>query len=445
MTRRGRPIGRAAVVGAGIGGLAAASALRSSCEQVVVIERDRLPPEPVIRPGVPQGDHLHNLLSRAQRDLDALLPGFTEELRATGCGDARVGSETHVFELGLTMPKRDLGIRLMCAPRPTIEAIARRCVLRDGGVRIVERAHAKGLRLTDTGAVGGLWIQRDGATSQLDVEVVVDASGATTDAPTWLAKVGRTPPREERARTDRWYVTVDVRRPAAHAHDPCFWLTFATPPHSRTGLVSPNRPGHWSVSVSGGIEEPPPASYPDVVAHCESLEDPAIAEVLRGATPVGSPRRFLRRSVIRHRFDLVDDSPPGFFALGDSVAVLDPLHGQGMSVAAWQAMTLRDELSAWDGDPDQLGAVGSRFALAAAEAADAGQYVANRVDEALAGRDAPPDVLREQTIALGRVVEADADAHRRYVGIWHMIEPAAVIQELLGRSTRSADIPGVTS
>src|ERR1700754_3534512 len=55
-----RKIGqRVVVIGAGMAGLAAAGAVADYFEQVIVLERDRLPDRSVPRPGTPQSRHLH--------------------------------------------------------------------------------------------------------------------------------------------------------------------------------------------------------------------------------------------------------------------------------------------------------------------------------------------------------------------------------------------------
>jgi 2-polyprenyl-6-methoxyphenol hydroxylase-like FAD-dependent oxidoreductase len=78
-------IGRQAVViGAGMGGLPAARALADYFEQVVVLERDTLPPDAAQRAGTPQARHTHALLAGGQRALGDLFPGFERDLAGRG-------------------------------------------------------------------------------------------------------------------------------------------------------------------------------------------------------------------------------------------------------------------------------------------------------------------------------------------------------------------------
>ena len=58
---------RAVVVGAGIGGLAAAGALAQYFERVEILERDRLTAWVGSRPGTPQDRHPHGLLAGGLR------------------------------------------------------------------------------------------------------------------------------------------------------------------------------------------------------------------------------------------------------------------------------------------------------------------------------------------------------------------------------------------
>ena len=81
---------KAIVIGASISGLMAARALANHFSQVMIIERDVLPPPGEPRKGVPQGRHAHVLLAHGRDVLESFFPGLTQELASLGAmvGDA---------------------------------------------------------------------------------------------------------------------------------------------------------------------------------------------------------------------------------------------------------------------------------------------------------------------------------------------------------------------
>ena len=75
---------QAVVIGAGMGGLAAAKAVAAHFEKVIVFDRDALPDGPAPRPGTPQARHTHNLLAGGYRALESLFPGIKLNLVEAG-------------------------------------------------------------------------------------------------------------------------------------------------------------------------------------------------------------------------------------------------------------------------------------------------------------------------------------------------------------------------
>lgn len=408
-------------MGCGIAGIAAAAALRAHFREVVVLERDRLPAEPAARRGVPQSDQLHNLLGCAQVHLEWLLPGFCDALLAAGGRSARVADETHVWELGTRMPERDLGLRLMCAWRPVIDHVARTVLLRgDDGARIVirESTHAAGLRLSPSGAVAGVKVEAAGVASVIPAAIVVDASGATSKAAQWLATAGREVPEVITAQSDQWYVTT-LFSGAERADDSAFWLTFPTPPRSRGGLVSPVDGGRWYVSLSGRSGDRPPTSPEEVRAFARTLEDPAIGSLLESASAVSPPRLFRKAVATWRRYECLPRPLPGFLPIGDCVASLNPLFGQGMSVAAWQARELASLLARLGPEPEARAELTSQYLARAAAAVDAAWSLGQMADGALG------PVNRRQAVT--RLVRDDPEFHALYVRIWHLLAPASLL------------------
>ena len=117
---------RAVVIGAGMGGLAAAGALAKYFEQVDILERDRLSPSAGSRSGTPQDRHPHGLMAGGLRALDEIFPDYKRDLAAAGAVPITLARDVQ-FErpdVGV-LPKRDFGISVLCATRPLIELVLR--------------------------------------------------------------------------------------------------------------------------------------------------------------------------------------------------------------------------------------------------------------------------------------------------------------------------------
>ena len=146
----------AVVIGCGIAGIAAAAALRPHFRTITIVEKDQLSEATEARQGVAQGAQLHNLLTPAQLHLEILLPGFTAELIKAGAVQVHVSSQTNVYELQRWLPKRDLGLQVICAARPVIELASRRLCLQAPHIRLLDNTVVHGLLMTDAARVEGV-------------------------------------------------------------------------------------------------------------------------------------------------------------------------------------------------------------------------------------------------------------------------------------------------
>jgi 2-polyprenyl-6-methoxyphenol hydroxylase-like FAD-dependent oxidoreductase len=126
---------RAVVVGAGMGGLAAARAVVDHFEQVIVLERDALPSDAASRAGIPQSRHLHVLLAGGLRALNELFPGFEQDLAQAGAVPLRVTTDVRMELPGFRpFPSHDLGWEIYSMSRPLLEYVVRNSLQRDSGI-----------------------------------------------------------------------------------------------------------------------------------------------------------------------------------------------------------------------------------------------------------------------------------------------------------------------
>ena len=112
---------QAVVLGGSMAGLLAARVLSERFEQVVVIERDVLPPAGEHRRGVPHGRHLHGLHPRGREILEELFPGFTDTLTAAGAVRGDILGNVRWQLSGHQLQQANIGLPGLLASRPFLE------------------------------------------------------------------------------------------------------------------------------------------------------------------------------------------------------------------------------------------------------------------------------------------------------------------------------------
>lgn len=76
-----------------------------------------------------------------------------------------------------------------------------------------------------------------------------------------------------------------------------------------------------------------------------SLPFDDVYRTIRDAEPLDDPVRYRFTASVRRRYQRLDPAPAGFVPVGDSVASFNHVYGQGITVAALQALVLREHLA----------------------------------------------------------------------------------------------------
>lgn len=324
------------VIGASVAGLLIAAAAAAAGANVVVVDRRDRP-----RAGAsiaPQGRFPHVLLGGGVVALESLLPGIVAELVDLGAQPAR--STSGLWWAGGIRPTWTSPHVIPIARRSLIEDVIRRRVEALPGVTIRHRSRATGLA-TDRRRVCG--VDLDGGCQPADL--VVDAAGRGSHLDRWLDAAGYPRPRITEQHIDVAYAAVFVADPVGCLGELNWVVVQNLPPRwPRIGLAIKVDPVTWGVVLAGYHGDVPPPDLGGLRSFAASLPTGHVAAVLDRAD---ESTEILRHRIpsSRRRSTGPGRLPPGLIVVGDSLCSFNPVFGQGMTVAAQQALAVRRHLT----------------------------------------------------------------------------------------------------
>lgn len=414
---------RIVVIGAGIGGTAAALLLARDGHQVTVLERDPDPPPPTMeeswtgwkRQAVGQFRLPHYLLTRGSQILRSELPDVADQLLANGALQANLVTDGLSRIEGAEARPDDERFTTITGRRPMVEWVFANTLAHEPGVTVRRGAAIDGLIADDSSGpvphVVGVELTSGEA---VPADVVVDSSGRKSATPAWLAAIGAQPP-------------VELSEDSGFTYYGRFFRSDdgSVPPHrapalSAVGSISllclPSDNGTWSAVIATAADDAP-------LRRCRQLEAfervfgafPAHAHWLEGE-PI-SDVELISGTLDRQRIFAVDGRPvvTGLLTIGDAWTCTNPTLGRGISMALSHAVLLRDAISHGTDDAEALAL---RFAEQTEAVLGPWRDTTLETDRARAvamrayAAGTEPDPPSPMAVALSAASRVDADALR---------------------------------
>jgi len=414
-------INHAVVAGAGMAGLLAAAALSDHVGKVTIIEKDLLPESPQFRNGVAQGAHVHTLLGFGVKAMDELIPGLMSDLYTAGAVKIRRNYDLWFHDAIGPTPIRDVGLLTPSVTRPLLEHITRKRVLSLPNVNLRDNTKLLDTELDKERRIAGVKIISDDVTEILPTDLVIEGSGRASNLTKWLPEHGYGEVPLQRIKIMMGYTSGFFRLPKEVANEAKACLMLAIPPANRAAYLTPVDGDIWLATMYGRGHDTAPRELKGFLEWAEGLPHPVIHELLSQAESISEFKTYKIPFGTWYRYDQMNEFPDGLIPMGEALTSFNPMYGQGMSLAAGQALALRDVVSS--NSQERLAA---RYFKLCHTLNSVGWSVMETRDYAhditIGERPSDLESRWQAASALRQLAETDAEVHKLSVQVTHLLK-----------------------
>ncbi|MEX1036568.1 MAG: FAD-dependent oxidoreductase [Sneathiella sp.] len=347
----------AIIAGGSIAGLATAKALSDKFDRVLVFEPDKIETGVFARKGTPQANHVHGLLKGGGNALTRLFPDLPERLNAAGAASCNFCREVRWYINEDWMPRFDGDLTIYFQTRPLLEGCLREAVEALANVEIVYQCRVENFLLDDARkkVVAAVVRHDSGQEETISADFFIDAMGRGSFFPRWLKREGFGEVPEDHIKVDLGYASCLMELPDVPRDWKSILIYPTGPAEVRGSTLVQVEHGKWLLTLAGYHNNHPPADIDGFLAFAKSLPRTDIYEAVKEAKIVGDIRLHKFPHGQWRHYDELFSFPLAVLPVGDTNASLNPLFGQGMSVAALSVVALARSLEAADlSNPESL-------------------------------------------------------------------------------------------
>jgi hypothetical protein len=179
----------------------------------------------------------------------------------------------------------------------------------------------------------------------------------------------------------------------------------------------------WIFTVVGMVGHEPPRDLAGMLSFAQDFGPPHLLAAVRTGEPIGPVVQHRMPSSQWRRYDKMRRFPDGLLVSGDAICSFNPIYGQGMSVAALDAVALRDCLRRGVTD------LARRYFRATAKSIGVAWQIAAGSDLAfpeVEGRRTPSMRITSRLVDwVQAAAESDAVAADQFLRVTALIDPPA--------------------
>lgn len=391
------------------------------------------------------------LLAGGCEALETLFPGLKDRLIGQGALAYDAAQGIQAYDYGGLYPRdAETSVDIVNVSRRLLNATLQDMLLDQAGGRVVIRDKTKVSNLLYEEEVDNLtkgWKRSKGQKTVTGVildsgervisDLVVMSTGRRTQLRSWLEAAGvpLKPPIKVDAKIT--YASCWMTPPSDFNPEKSFYAAVVNGrPHSnRGGLAVVIENNLIQISLTGFMGERAPLDREGWLKYAQSLPDPSVYELALRSEPITPIVRFTGVPNICHRYHEVKTLPAGLIIMGDAGQALNPVYGQGMTVAALDAKVLQRQISklvARSRSPDDfrnfLRKFGPKLHKKLHKQASQGWMMATSEDMRyegviIEGTSRPPRLLYKYTDSLLLAAQNDKKVWGTFIRVAQFVDP----------------------